>query len=211
MKVKLCGFTKEESLKTAINCGCDFVGFVFYEKSPRNITPLEAKELAKIIPPHIAKVAVVVNPNQELISEIISNLKPNFIQFHGNESVEYLKDFKKNFPHTKIIKAFGIRNKEDLNSLKDYENYADYFLLDNKSDNEFGGSGEKFDWEILKEISTTKEWFLSGGLNEKNISSALQTSKAKMIDISSGIEEIRGEKSSLLIEQFMKKIKDYAA
>ncbi len=211
MKVKLCGFTKKESLETAIDCGCDFLGFVFYEKSPRNITVKNSFELAKIIPPQIAKVAVVVNPELEFLHQINENLRPDFIQFHGTETTQYLQNFRKKFPNIKVIKAFGIGTKEDFLELKNYENCADYFLFDHKSKHEFGGSGKKINWEILKEIPSAKNWFLSGGLNSENVLEAITTSKAKMIDISSGIEEVRGEKSSKLIKQFMQRIKNYAA
>ncbi len=211
MKVKLCGFTKKESLETAIDCGCDFLGFVFFEKSPRNITTKNSSELAKIIPSQIAKVAVVVNPELDLLRQINESLKPDFMQFHGTETVEYLQNFRKEFPTIKIIKAFGIGAKEDFLDLQNYESCADYFLFDHKSKQEFGGSGKKINWEILEEIPSAKNWFLSGGLNSENILQALTTTKAKMIDISSGIEEIRGEKSSKLIKQFMQKIRNYAA
>lgn len=209
MKIKLCGFTEKESLQTAIAQNCSFLGFVFCEKSPRNISISKAQELAQIVPSGINKVAVVVNETNEVLAEIIKKFQPEFIQFHGNETPEFLKDFKKKFPQTGIIKAFSIKEYSDLLITNNYLNCADLFLFDSKVTGEFGGSGKKFDWNILKEFSTPKEWFLSGGLKIENIEEALKITKANLIDISSGIEEIRGKKSSKLIQQFMEKVKNY--
>ncbi len=211
MKVKLCGFTKEDSLRTAIAQKCDFVGFVFCEKSVRNISPQDANKLAKIIPSSIAKVAVVVDPTPGFLNIIISEIAPQFIQFHGNESLEYLNNFKKDFPNIGLIKAFRILEAKDLELSHQYSSIVDYFLFDSKAKDMQGGSGHSFDWNILNNFSINKNWFLSGGLNVNNIEEALSITKATMIDISSGIEEVRGQKSSKLIENFMNKIRNYAA
>jgi len=202
MKIKLCGFSEEESLKTAINCGCDFIGFVFYDKSERNISIRKAKEISKIIPTTIAKVAVVVSPNQGFLSEIVDEFKPDYVQFHGQESVEYLEKFKQNFPEIKIIKALAIKEKQDLDDVKNFEEIADLFLFDNIS----GGSGKVFDWNLLKNLNTNKEWFLSGGINVSNVKEAVKKTGAKMIDVSSGIESSKGVKSSKIITDFIREI-----
>lgn len=210
MKVKLCGFTKEDSLRTAIEQKCDFVGFVFCEKSVRNISIEKAAELAKIVPSSLAKVAVVVDPTTDFLGKIIKEVKPQFIQFHGNESVEFLNNFKKDFPNIGIIKAFRIKEAKDLELSHKYFPIADFFLFDSKAKDVQGGSGHSFEWNILNNFSINKDWFLSGGLNINNIEEAISISKATMIDVSSGIEEIRGQKSSQLIENFMNKVRNYA-
>lgn len=207
MKVKLCGFTKEASLLTAIEAGCDFIGFVFYEKSSRHISADNASFLAKKIPAKIAKVAVLVDPEFDFLAEISAKIFPDFFQFHGQESVNFLSEVKKKFPQIKIIKAFKINDSDDLARAKKFEDVADLFLFDGANP----GSGKSFDWKILKNFSSKKDWFLSGGLNLNNIDSALEISGAKMIDISSGIEEIRGEKSPKLIRELMEKIRKNAA
>ncbi len=208
ISVKLCGFTEEKSLQIAIDCCCDFIGFVFYKKSPRNISLEMARKLAKIIPSNIAKVAVVVDAKNDLISQIQDYLSPQLFQFHGSESSSYIKNFKQNYPDTKIIKAFPVSKKQDFNSLEQYNELCDYFLFDSKVDNNFGGNGIAIDWKLLQNINIKKNWFLSGGLNVDNIEIAISTSGTKMIDISSGIEEIRGTKSGPLIKDLMKKIKN---
>lgn len=203
MKIKLCGFTDLESVKTAIAEKCDFLGFVFCANSVRKISPKDAALLAKEVPATIKKVAVVVDADVDLLQQIYEQISPDVIQFHGHESPEFLRDFRKKFPQIKIIKAFRISYKEDLAQIKDFEDYVDYFLFDAKSP----GSGKSFDWRILHNLSTKKNWFLSGGLNVSNIDEALEVTGASYIDLSSGIEEIRGHKSSRLIQEFMKKVK----
>jgi len=180
MKVKLCGFKDEASIKAAIAASCDFLGFIFFDKSPRFISPKNAAIISKIIPGNIFKVAVVVDASENYLQEIVTEFSPDFFQFHGQETPEFLEKTKKNFPQIKIIKAFKITKKQDLELAKAFENCADFFLFDG----EFAGSGKKFDWQILSDFSSKKEWFLSGGLNVNNVAEAIKTTGAKMIDVS---------------------------
>ncbi len=206
MKVKLCGFKEEESLKTAIKMQADFIGFIFHENSPRYISPKKAGEIAKIIPHHIAKVAVVVGTDQEKLEEISHELQPQYFQLHGQETVEDVKKIKQAFPLIKIIKAFKIGDLEAQNfePLSEYQDICDFFMLDNN----VAGSGESWDFSLLEGVKINKEWFLSGGLKIDNVLEAIRVSGAKMIDISSGIEKERGVKSSDLIIEFMQKVKN---
>ncbi len=208
MKIKLCGFTDPEALAVAIAQKCDFLGFVFYEKSPRFVTPNQASALSYSIPKNISKVAVTVDPPINLLQEISDKFHPDFFQFHGSETASFLNEVKQKFPKIKIIKAFKIALIQDLDSVKIFENCADCFLFDAKIKGEIGGSGKNFDWKILQNFISKKEWFLSGGLNIDNIEEAIKITGAKMIDISSGIEEIRGRKSPKLIKEFMEKVRD---
>lgn len=205
MKVKLCGFTEINSVEMAVACKCDFIGFIFYEKSVRYISVETAAKISASIPSAIAKVAVVVDADMVFLEKILTEFRPDFFQFHGNESIDFLQEVRRKFPLVKIIKAFGITKEKDLEQVENFKNFADIFLLDNK----VAGSGEKFNWEILKDFHSKKDWFLSGGLNVNNIEEALKITGAKMIDISSGIEKTRGQKSPELIKELMKKIQNY--
>lgn len=202
MKIKLCGFNDKKSIKAAIANKCDFIGFIFYDKSPRNVTLQQSVELAKNINGDIAKVAVVVDENFDKLSQIYQQLSPDYFQFHGNETPEFLKKVKANFNKVKIIKAFRISDVGDLEFVKNFEDCADLFLFDAKNP----GSGKSFDWKIMQNLNTDKDWFLSGGLNSNNVKEAIAITGAKMIDVSSGIEFERGEKSIELINQFMTKV-----
>ena len=206
VSIKLCGFSEEASLKTAIQSNCDFLGFIFYEKSLRNISMTKAKELFALVPRHISKVAVVVDSDKEFLDEV-ANLGPDYIQFHGHESPEFIEDFQKAYPHIKTIKAFHIRSIHDLAKINDYD-LVDLFLFDSKVHDEMGGSGQAFDWSVLSDIRIDKDWMLSGGINISNVNQALSTTKASMLDISSGIEEEKGVKSSQKIIDLLSLLKD---
>ena len=203
MKIKLCGFTEVKTIKTAIDYGCDFIGVVFAKNSIRYVDTNSAKNLALAIPNSIGRVAVVVNETLENLHKINQNFQPNFFQLHGDEDVNYIENLKKIFPKISIIKAISIFSKDNLKKIKNFDNHIDYFLLDNKNP----GSGEVFDWKILQDFNLAKPYFLSGGINIKNIDEAIKIVNPEFIDISSGIEEIKGIKSSKLIIDILQKIK----
>lgn len=203
MKIKLCGFTELKTIKTAIDYGCDFLGIVFVKNSIRYVNPEESKKLSSIIPNYIHKVAVVADETLENLQIINQNFQPNFFQLHGKEDVEYIQNLRKKLPNIAIIKAISISEKNDLDKIKNYENYVDYFLLDNKNP----GSGKAFKWEFLKDFKPAKPYFLSGGINLLNLDEAIKIANPEFIDVSSGIEEIRGFKSSKLIIEILQKIK----
>ncbi len=204
MKIKLCGFKEEDSLKVAIQSNVDYIGFVFHEPSPRNISTSQAHNLAKIIPENINKVSVTVDAPLKVLQEIYNSLKPQYIQLHGSENLDYIKNVKENFPEAKIIKALKIKDEKDLNQVKIYENYVDHILLDGESP----GSGQSFNWNLIQDFKTKNDFFLSGGLNKDNILDAIKKTNAKIVDISSGIEEVRGKKSPKLIEKITTLIKN---
>ena len=145
---------------------------------------------------------------------LLQNLAADYFQFHGHETVEFLQKVKEKFPQVKIIKAFRVATTDDLAQVDEFNYVADLFLFDSKSkssDGVLGGSGEVFNWKILHDFKSKKDWFLSGGLNAGNVIEALQISGANMVDISSGIEKIRGQKSPELIKQLMEILKNYVA
>jgi phosphoribosylanthranilate isomerase len=209
VKVKLCGFSDEIGVEGAVEAGCDFIGFIFFEKSVRFISAKNAAKISRNIPNKIAKVGVVVDAKLDELKKLCDEFPLDILQFHGNENAEFLLTVKKTFPTLKIIKALPIKEQSDLKAVAAFENCADFLLFDSKQSGEFGGSGKKFNWEILHNFSAAKPWFLSGGLNLQNIDEALKITAAKQIDISSGIEEIRGKKSPKLIKEFMAKIRSY--
>jgi len=201
MKIKICGINSIEAAQAVQQYRPDYAGFVFYPKSPRHISYEQAKQLADIIT--IPKVAVTVDANNDELEEIIANLQPDFLQLHGDETVERIKQIKQQFD-LPIIKAFGISTADDLQKIKPFADIADYFLFDAKPpkhSNIPGGNAVSFDWNILKDYISSKPYFLSGGLNNSNLSQAIQISGAKYIDLSSGVESAKGVKSPQLIKQ----------
>jgi phosphoribosylanthranilate isomerase len=212
MKIKLCGFKTQDAINVAVAKHVNFVGFVFEPNSPRYIEPEVAANLSKSIPATIDRVAVFSNNDLTVIKQINKILKPEYFQFHGNETPGFLEKIQEIFPDIKIIKAFQISSYADLRNVHKFQKCCDAYLFDSKTINNqdpfsiAGGSGKSFDWKILSSFRSRKPWFLSGGINIKNFSEACKISGAKMIDVSSGIEETKGVKSINMIEKLMDKV-----
>ena len=195
--IKICGITNLESAEFCIDQNANFLGFVFYEHSPRNVTNENISETLEKIKNQINLVAVTKDPSETVI-EKISKLPFNFIQVHGNVLPDKLAEIKI-ATGMRIIKAFNILSNADLNDINEFQDIADFYLFDSKN----SGSGEVFDWGILGDKQIKKDFFLSGGLNPHNISMAIQKTGTKYIDVSSGVEQIEGIKDKKLIEQFI--------
>ena len=202
-EIKICGINDETSMSTAIECKVDFIGLVFYEDSPRNVTIDYSKKLLHKRNNHSKIVALTVDPYDSLIKDINNNIKPDYIQLHGNETPNRCQEIQVNF-NIPVIKGIGIKNKLDLIKAKEeYENFCDFMLLDAPSTNLPGGNGEQFDWNILKNYESSKKWMLAGGLNINNIHKAVTKCHPPAIDISSGVEESKGKKNAKLIKDFI--------
>ena len=206
-QIKICGVKDKEIAMHAIDAGANFVGFVFYEKSHRNITVENCEQILSDIKDLTIPVAVTVNPDDNLLDELL-RIGFHYIQLHGQETLEIVKRIKLNYDF-KIIKAFGISSSEDLEELIKYEPVVEYFLLDSPPQaNVQGGTGHRFDWKIIENLSTSKNFFLSGGLNSDNITSAINLKKTSFFDVSSGVEDSEGIKDKQLITEFIDKAKN---
>ncbi len=198
VQIKICGIKTPEALDAAILAGARFIGFVFYPPSPRYINKNTAKELALTLPTSVRSVGLFVDPSDEELDNILGYVPLDIIQLHGNENVERCTEIKEKYA-LPIIKAFPVSNAADIEKSKAYEDIADWFLFDNKT----GGSGQKFDWSLLKGKEFSKPWMLSGGLDSNNIKEALKTLSPNAVDISSGVERARGVKCSDKIRSFI--------
>ena len=194
IKVKICGLKTREDVEVADNNGADFIGFVFCEKSPRNITPIDAGKISHSV--KAKKVAVVVDASDELLAEIMEHLKPDYIQLHGEHDIG--------------VRAIGIKNKFKLPLIRAAtpDNYPtrtqiemlyEFLLIDSPNG---GGSGKPFNWRNFTPPHD-KGWFLSGGLNAQNVAEAVKATGAKMVDISSGVESSKGVKDLAKIKEFL--------
>lgn len=198
VKVKICGITNLEDALGAIEAGCDALGFVFYKKSPRYITPEETRDIIKNLPKNIIKIGVFVNEKEKRIREIAKLCKLDMLQFHGSESV----DFCKRFTGFKIIKAFRIKDKVDLARILRYNTFA--YLFDTFVKSKAGGTGKRFDWRLLKDIKGIgRTIFLSGGLNPANVAQAIKAAHPDWLDVSSSLEKSAGIKESRLVKDFI--------
>ena len=196
-KIKICGIKKIETLKCCIQNNINYFGLIFYKKSPRYISYESAQDLINYSKnKNISSVGVFVNENIEYLHKILKKLNFNFIQLHGEENNQYIKDIKKN-SNIKIIKVISISALADFKKIIEYPN-SDLFLFDYKpSETELpGGNAKKFNWSLLKGIKIEKPWFLSGGININNINDIKNYAIPYGIDVSSGVEEKLGIKNN---------------
>ena len=197
IELKICGINSENIIETIIkHGGCQYLGFVFYSPSPRNLSIAQSKKLTSIVPNHIKKVAVLVKPENSFVEKI----KNQFDYFQVYEtSPSKVKELKL-ISNKKIIKAIKVKKKEDINLYKQYIGIADEFLFDSSTMEK----SSMFDWSYLKNIEI-KELFLAGGININNLERVSKISKK--IDISSSLEDNPGLKSSKKVSDFLLKVK----
>lgn len=202
--VKICGLKTAEAIDLAVELGATHTGFIFFEKSPRNIEPDDAGRLAERIRGKAKIVAVTVDADSDLLDEIISALSPDMLQLHGNESPERVLTIKAVYG-LPVIKAFSIRDADDLKKIEPYIGIADRFLFDAKPPKGSdlpGGNGVSFDWHLLDELDGSVDYMLSGGLNAENVGEALALTGARAVDISSGVESAPGVKDLKRMREF---------
>lgn len=208
-KVKICGIKEVKHLDAAITNGAAYVGFVFFERSSRNISIELAQELANMVPKHVYSVALMVDPSDAFIDSVLGKVSIDMIQLHGKETSERVK-YVNNLTKLPIMKAFGVRIKEDLDVIKNYEEVADRILIDAKPPKNSkvpGGRGKSFNWDILSGFQCKKPWLLAGGLNAKNVALAIKLTGASQFDVSSGVEDKFGVKSERKIYDFLNTLK----
>jgi phosphoribosylanthranilate isomerase len=206
VKIKICGLTSEEAVKAVIAAKADYAGFVYFPASPRHVSIARAAELAKLLPSSIQSVSVLVDPDDALLKEVANVLKPTAIQLHGTETPEKVGHIKRSFPTIEIIKAISVQTGDDVAQANRYLDTADMLLFDARMPKGGlpGGNGLAFDWALLRNRDFGKPWFLSGGLTADNVAEAVTASGAKMVDVSSGVENAPGIKDKGLIHSFIK-------
>ena len=206
MLFKICGLKEINIIDCCEKKNVDFLGKIFYDKSPRYITLKQAQELVNFSKnKNIKPVGVFVNENLEIVKSFIKNLDLKIVQLHGKENDEYIKEIKHN-ADLKVIKSIPIKDKKDFRKINNYQS-NDYFLLDYKSEKDDlpGGNAKQFDWSLLSDININKPWFLSGGINKSNINKIKNYVNPNGIDLSSSVEEVPGIKSVKMINNLFEK------
>ena len=207
--VKICGLTRPEDVEAAIRYGASFLGFIVEAKSARRLSVVQAAKLSLPAKSSAKTVAVTVNANDELIEAIITQMQPDYIQLHGDESVDRVAEIARNFT-TKTIKAIPVSTPADMITAEQYAGVADFILYDAKppkGETVRGGHGLSFDWNILTTSPLPKTWALAGGLNPENAAEALRRTNAPILDVSSGVERSAGLKDAAKIKAFMEAVK----
>jgi phosphoribosylanthranilate isomerase len=208
--VKICGLTSPEDVIAAADAGARYVGFVFFPKSPRNVSVAQASALAAEVPFGVAKVALTVNADDALLDEITQNVAIDILQLHGSESVERVAEIKAR-TGLPVMKAIGISDAEDLQKIVDYGRVADMLLVDAKPPKNAdlpGGNGLAFDWRLLAGRKWAVPWMLAGGLTHENVQQAIQLTGARQVDVSSGVESAPGVKDPAKIASFVSAAQD---
>ena len=205
MRVKICGLTTLGTLSAAVASGASYVGFVFFEKSPRHLTIKQASIMAESVPTGICKTALVVDPTDQELDTLLGAVPIDMIQLHGHETVERVSEVKQRFG-LPVMKAIGISDETDLNQLNEYSRVSDQILVDAKPPKDAnipGGNGLAFDWRLIAGRRWPTPWMLAGGLTNKNVAEAARLTGARQFDVSSGVETLTGVKDIQLISDFI--------
>jgi phosphoribosylanthranilate isomerase len=209
-EVKICGLTRAEDVESAIHYGADFLGFIIEAKSPRRLSVSKARPMFDTTEGLAKRVAVTVNADDSLLDDIATRLRPDYVQCHGDESVERLAAISKRYAF-KVIKACAIASDDDMKTASEYAGVTDLILFDSKppkGSNVRGGHGIAVDWNIIRKAPTPKIYALAGGLNPNTVRNAIKTTNAPILDVSSGVERAKGIKDAKKIEAFMKAAKN---
>lgn len=205
VSVKICGLATLDDVRACADAGANYMGLVFFEKSPRNITIPAARELALAAPLGLAKVALVVNPSDAELDAITGTVPLDMLQLHGRETPERVAEVKARYG-LPVMKAVGIADGDDLPKLESYFGVADQILVDAKppKGGELpGGNGLSFDWRLIAGRRWPCPWMLAGGLTPENVAEAVKMTGAKQVDVSSGVEDAPGQKNAELIQKFV--------
>jgi phosphoribosylanthranilate isomerase len=209
--IKFCGLSRAEDVAVAAECGARYVGFVFFPKSPRNVSLDTARTLALEAPPGLAKVALTVDADDAALDELLESVPLDMLQLHGAESPERVAEVRARYG-LPVMKAVGVANEEDLAAIDVYSEVADQLLIDAKPTEETvlpGGNGLSFDWRLLAGRKYwTKPWMLAGGLTPQNVAEAVRLTGARQVDVSSGVEGERGVKDAERMSAFARALAD---
>ncbi len=206
INVKICGLKRAEHVTVAAKAGVRYLGFVFFQKSPRNVSPEDAAKLALVVPPGIAKVALTVNADNDFLDALTAQVPLDMLQLHGGESPERVAEIRTRYG-LPVMKAVGIASVEDLARADEYAQVADQLLLDAKPAKGAelpGGNGLAFDWQLIADREWNCPWMLAGGLTPDNVAEAIRLSGARQVDVSSGVESAPGVKDAGLIDAFLR-------
>ncbi|MEZ5675535.1 phosphoribosylanthranilate isomerase [Thalassovita litoralis] len=206
VKVKICGLSRPEDVQAAASAGAVYAGFVFFAKSPRNISVELARDLAIDAPVGLAKVALTVNADDAMLDAIMNTVPLDMLQLHGSETPDRVADLRRRYG-LPIMKAIGIADQSDLDQIATYAGVADQLLIDAKPPRGAdlpGGNGLSFDWRLVNRKYWPCPWMLAGGLTPDNVALAVQMTGARQVDVSSGVESAPGVKDPELIHAFVK-------
>ncbi|MGY3439030.1 MULTISPECIES: phosphoribosylanthranilate isomerase [unclassified Marinovum] len=205
IRTKICGLTRPQDVAAAVQAGATYLGFNFFPKSPRYVDPATARDLALEVPPGVAKVVLVVNPDDDLLDAITGVVPVDMIQLHGKETPERVAEIKARYG-LPVIKVLGVADADDLAPLDTYGRVADQLLIDAKPPKNAvlpGGNGLTFDWRLIAGRRWPVPWMLAGGLTPDNVAEAIAMTGARQVDVASGVESAPGIKDAAMMAAFV--------
>ena len=207
MYVKICGLSTPETIEVGLRSGANWIGFVFFPKSPRHVEYGKAKELVGPVRGKASIVALTVNANDDELDAIDRSINPDIWQLHGSETPERVVQVKQRYGRP-VMKALTIRDEADLAAIPPYEDVCDILLFDAKPPKEMeselpGGNGISFDWRLIEGLKLKKPFVLAGGLDPSNVAQAIRLTRPQGVDVSSGIETAPGIKDRQKIIDFV--------
>lgn len=203
--VKICGLSSAPTLRAALDAGADMVGFVFFERSPRFVGLDHARELGAQARGRARIVALSVDAPDRALAAIVARLEPDLLQLHGAESPARVAEVSRQFG-LPVMKALGVAEASDFDKAGEYQDVADWLLIDAKPPRDAtrpGGNGAPFDWRLARAFAPPAPWLLSGGLDAANVGEAIALSLARGVDVSSGVESAPGVKDVGKIRAFV--------
>lgn len=202
--IKFCGLRTPDDVASAVAAGARYVGFVFFEKSPRHLSLSEARALAQLVPMGVAKVALVVNADNDALDLLTEKVPIDMLQLHGTETTARVIEIKARYG-LPVMKAVGVADASDLPKLVEYAAVSDQLLIDAKPATGAelpGGNGVAFDWRLIAGRRWPVPWMLAGGLTPQNVAEAVRLTGARQVDVSSGVEYAPGVKDAKTMDAF---------
>jgi phosphoribosylanthranilate isomerase len=203
--VKICGLNQRSAVEAAVSGGADYLGFVFFPRSPRYVDFATAASLASLVPSGVLRVGLVVDAETDFLDNLVASVPLDMLQLHGRESPSRVAEIRESFG-LPVIKAIPVGHEADFDVVSDYEEVADRLLFDARASANAtrpGGNARRFDWRLLGGRSFRLPWLLAGGLDAGNLGEAVRCSGAAAVDVSSGVEEAPGRKSVEKITAFL--------
>jgi len=205
-RIKMCGTTNPEDALAAVRAGVDGLGFIFVDKSPRNVEPDTARSITRLLPPFIHAVGVFVDRPVHEVVELVNHCRLTHIQLHGHEDFSYCKELERKGNRT-LIKAFRVGPDTTATEFTDFDDVVQGFLLDTYKKGVAGGTGDTFDWTIIRRLHLKRPLILAGGLNPDNVREAIASVRPYAIDINSGVEKAPGIKDHDLLSGLIRQVR----
>ncbi len=203
-KIKICGITNQIDALHAVNAGADALGFIFYNKSPRYVSPNVVKSIVADLPPFVLPIGVFVNEEAKVVRDIVDECGLVLAQIHGDETADFCETLRR-----PVIRGIRLRDRNTFLAMAEYKGRARIrgFVLDAFSQDSYGGTGKTADWELAKEAARSFSFFLAGGLTPDNAQEAIRKVYPYGVDVNSGVESSPGKKDPAKVQAFIQAVK----